>query len=190
MQRLSYYVTQDQRNAIYAFGQVNRLKTAETMRQLSELIPDFCLSVRIHGLADEIEAVTDEQWMQEFYTIRHRKETIMNYMVAIYQDATGDLWTPRPWKTLAMQQMIGTFGSEIPAETIARLKLVEKLTMEPMLKSAMKELIDTLKDVSRHAPETYGNILAVGRDSLQYRCCNDNEVYERIMKEGHYGKIQ
>lgn len=189
MRRINNIITQNERNAIYAFGQPSRVGTICHLLLASELIEDEKDAAMLPALADMIMEVSDEGWKQDFYTIKHRKETIMNQMVLDWQEGTGDMETERPWKPVAKAMIMDKFGSADPTDTIIRLMLVEHLTVEPMIKDVIGELLDELCD-KRKGGRNYKRLMKDAGEARPYEIADDNEVYERIMKEGRYGKIQ
>lgn len=132
-------------------------------------------------LADRILEVLDEDWKQDFYTIKHHKETIMNRMVLDWQEATGDVETTRPWKPVAKAMIMGKFGSIASIDTIIRLMLAEYLTVEPMIKEVIGELLGELFD-KRRGGRNYVKLMKDAEMALSYEIADDNEVYARIMK--------
>jgi len=85
--------------------------------------------------------------------------------------------------------IMNKFGSIDPADTIIRLTLVEYLTVEPMIKEVIGELLDELCD-KRKGGRNYARLMKDAETARPYEITDDNEVYARIMKEGRYGKIQ
>jgi len=189
MRRINNIITQDERNAIYVFGQPSRVGTICHLLLAGELIEDEKDAAMLPALADRLLEVSDEDWKQDFYTIKHRKETIMNRMVADWQEATGDIETARPWKSVAKAMIMDKFGSVDPVDTTIRLMLVEYLTVEPMIKEVIGEMLDELCD-KRKGGRNYKALMKAAKEAHPYEITDDNEVYERIMREGHRGKIQ
>jgi len=189
MRRINNIITQDERNAIYVFGQPSRVGTICRLLLASELIEDEKDATMLTALADRLLEVSDEDWNQDFYTIKHRKEVIMNQMVLDWQEATGDMETARPWKPVAKAMIMSKFGSVDPTDTIIRLMLAEYVTIEPMIKDVLRELLDELCD-ERKGGRNYKALMKAAKEAHPYEIADDNEVYARIMKEGHYGKIQ
>ena len=81
------------------------------------------------------------------------------------------------------------FGSVDPTDTIIRLMLAEHLTVEPMIKDIIGELLAELCD-KRRGSRNYKRLMTAAEEARPYEIADDNEVYERIMKEGRYGKVQ
>lgn len=189
MRRINNIITQTERNAIYVFGQADRIGTICRLLLASELIEDEKDAAMLPALADRILEVSDEDWQQDFYTIKHRKETIMNQMVLDWQEATGDIMTARPWKPVAKAMIMGKFGSVDPTDTIIRLTLIQHLTTEPMIKDVIGELLDELCD-KRRGGRNYAKLMKAAEEARPYEIADDNEVFARVVKEGYYGKIQ
>ena len=53
-----------------------------------------------------------------FYTVKYRKKQDMTRLMFDYQQASGDLEAPRPWKPYVKHLILSTFGNENAANTV------------------------------------------------------------------------
>lgn len=184
-------MTQNQRNVVYAFGQKEKEVTISHLLQISNIMVNKEMAAELIDLSGKLirDEVTDEMWKQNFYTIRHRKEMVMNRMVADYQKSTGDYEDGCLWWIFAKQYMIGAFVVEDFVTTMRNMKLVARLTTDPKLKKVAEEAIDDLQDEwDGDVVEYYDKFLPMCRYATQYRFADDNYLYAKIKREGCYDK--
>lgn len=170
-------MTQNQRNAVYAFGQKKKGVTISHLLQISNIMVNKEIASELIDLSGKLirDEVTDEMWKQNFYTIRHRKEMVMNRMVTDYQKSTGDYEDGCPWWIFVKQYMIGSFAVEDFVITMRNMKLVSRLTTDPALKKAATEASDDLQDEwDGDVVEYYDKFLPMCRCATQYCFADDN----------------
>lgn len=178
-------MTQTQRNAVYVFGQKDKEATISHLLQISCIMVNKEEAAELIELSGRLihEEITAEMWEQNFEIIRHRKEMIMNHMVADYQKYTGDYEDKRPWWTFAKQYIIGSFAVDEFEDMKRKLRLVTRLTTVPALKIAVAEAISEAQEYWDGAlDEYYGKLLPTCQKATLYKFADDNVLYEKIMK--------
>lgn len=184
-------MNQVQRNAIYAFGQRNKRATIEHLVQVSELMADKKVAAEVLTMCAVLERdeVTQAIWEQNFYTIKHRKEMIMNRLVADYHMVAGNFEDSRPWWGFAKHYMIGAFVGEDFMPTMNNLEKVARLTTDPVLKKAAEEAMEELQlAMDGDVVEYYDEFIPLCKNLTQYHFVDDNYLYDKIVEEGLYGK--
>lgn len=187
--RINSMINQNQRNALYAFGMPSRVGTICNLEVISHLIVGEKDAAMLRSLATALWSVPDEEWKEDFYAIKIRKERIMTQLVLDYQAETGDIMTARPWKPLAKTMLMGKFATLDVVGTQTALMQLEYLTVEPMLKDVIRELLGDIENNDIN-DLTYEEALKAGEKRADFCFPDDNEVYAEITKEDANGKAQ
>lgn len=181
--RIYNVINQNQRNALYAFGMPSRVGTICNLEAVSNLIVDENDAAMLRSLATALWSVPDEDWKEDFHTIKIRKERIMMQLVLDYQAETDDILTARPWKTFAKTMILGKFATLDVVGTETSLLQLEYLTVEPMLKDVIRELLDDIENNDINGLP-YEEALKDGEEHADFCFPDGNEIYEELTSCG------
>ena len=76
---------------------------------------------------------------------------------------SGDLETARPWKPYAKHLILSAFGNENAMNTIRRLLMAEKVTVDPAIRQTVHELVSDVAVMAVCSPQKYGQYLTDSR---------------------------
>ncbi len=155
-------LTQEQRNALCAFGQADQDAT------IVNLMIAGAAAVKPEAakeLADQLHRLpmSDTEYQTLFYTVKYRKEQAMTRLMLDYQCVSGDLETARPWKPYAKRLILSAFGNENAMNTVRRLLMAEKVTVDPAIRQTVHELVSDIAVMAVCAPQKYEAYLADSR---------------------------
>ena len=145
-------LTQEQRNALCAFGQADQDATiANLMIAGAAAVKPEAAKV-LTELADRLYhlPMSDTEYQTLFYTVKYRKEQAMTRLMLDYQCVSGDMETTRPWNENAMN-------------TVRRLLMAEKVTVDPAIRQTVHELVSDIAIMAICAPQKYKAYLADSR---------------------------
>lgn len=87
----------------------------------------------------------------------------MTRLMLDYQCVSGDMETARPWKPYAKHLILSAFGNENAMNTVRRLLMAEKVTVDPAIRQTVHELVSDIAVMAVCAPQKYGQHLADSR---------------------------
>ena len=87
----------------------------------------------------------------------------MTRLMLDYQCVSGDLETTRPWKPYAKRLILSAFGNENAMNTVRRLLMAEKVTVDPAIRQTVHELVSDIAVMAVCAPQKYEAYLADSR---------------------------
>ena len=157
-------LTQEQRNALCAFGQADQDATVANLMIAGAAVKPEAAKV-LTELADRLYhlPMSDTEYQTLFYTVKYRKEQAMTRLMLDYQCVSGDLETARPWKPYAKRLILSAFGNENAMNTVRRLLMAEKVTVDPAIRQTVHELVSDIAVMAVCAPQKYEAYLADSR---------------------------
>ena len=170
-------LTQEQRNALCAFGQADQDATvANLMIAGAAAVKPEAVKV-LTELADRLYRLpmSDTEYQTLFYTVKYRKEQAMTRLMLDYQCVSGDMETTRPWKPYAKHLILSSFGNE----TARRLLMAEKVTVDPAIRQTVHELASDIAVMAVCAPQKYEAYLADSRSIDAAYVMDDDEAVIR-----------
>ena len=95
-------LTQEQRNALCAFGQADQDATIVNLMIAGAAAVKPEAAKVLKELADQLHRLpmSDTEYQTLFYTVKYRKEQAMTRLMLDYQCVSGDMETTRPWKQI------------------------------------------------------------------------------------------
>ena len=174
-------LTQEQRNALCAFGQADQDATAANLMIAgAAAVKPEAVKV-LTELADRLYRMpmSDTEYQTLFHTVKYRKEQAMTRLMLDYQCVSGDLETTRPWKPYAKHLILSTFGNENAMNTIRRLLMAEKVTVDPAIRQTVHELLSDIALMAVCSPQKYGQYLMDSRSIDAAYTMDDDEAVIR-----------
>ena len=159
-------LTETQKNALFAFGEKDKVGTGCNLMIAAAMCEGELTRTILLVLADLIESVgiTDEEFEELIYQIRHETaENIMN-MEKHYLNTTGKRPAALPWRSFAQKKILAAFGNEKCGNTVLRLHYVGHVTVDPDLKQIIHDLTSQVATMNVFHPEKYADLL---RDARQ-----------------------
>lgn len=114
-------LTQEQRNALCAFGQADQDATVANLMIASATAVKPEAAKTLTELADRLyrPLMSDTEYQTLFYTVKYRKEQAMTRLILHYQRVSGDMETTRPWKPYAKHMILSAFSNKNAVNTAA-----------------------------------------------------------------------
>ena len=158
-------LTQEQRNALCAFGQADQDATVANLIIAGAAAVKPEAAKVLTELADRLYRLpmSDTEYQTLFYTVKYRKEQAMTRLMLDYQCVSGDMKTTRPWKPYAKRLILSAFGNENAMNTVRRLLMAEKVTVDPAIRQTVHELVSDIAVMAVCAPQKYEAYLADSR---------------------------
>ena len=104
----------------------------------------------------------------------------MTRLMLDYRCVSGDLETTRPWKPYAKHLILSAFGNENAMNTIRRLLMAEKVTVDPAIRrQTVHELVSDIALMAVCSPQKYAAYLADSRSIDAAYTMDSDEVVIR-----------
>lgn len=158
-------LTETQKNALFAFGEKDKVKTGCNLIIAANMCEGQLSGVILMVLADLIDSVgiTNEEFEQLLYQIRLETQENITNMEKDYLSRTGKAVGDLPWRGFARKKIFAAFGNDNCGETVRRLSYIHRVTVDPDLKKIVRNLGTEIGQINVFHPEKYPKLLDEAR---------------------------